>query len=100
CLSLRVPRLRVRPEGRSSGRDEDEPRSPLSLRPLFDWEKSLASHILEELSLRWSTAREEALAAASLGTAAGGVVVPDPLTGEGTAAAAGGGEEGWRSGRR
>ncbi|CAN0581487.1 unnamed protein product, partial [Ectocarpus sp. 12 AP-2014] len=81
CLSLRVPRLRVRPEGRSSGQDEDEPRSPLSLRPLFDWEKSLASHILEELSLRWSTAREEALAAASLGTAAGGGVVPGPLTG-------------------
>ncbi|CAN0434161.1 unnamed protein product, partial [Ectocarpus fasciculatus] len=89
------------PLQKSSGQDEDEPRSPLSLRPLFDWEKSLASHILEELSLRWSTAREEALSAASLGaaTGGGGGDVPDnPSIGEGTAA--GGGEDNWRSGRR
>ncbi|CAM9833903.1 unnamed protein product [Scytosiphon promiscuus] len=102
CLSLRIPRLRVRPEGESPA--DDEVRSPLSLRPLFEWEKSLANHLLEELSLRWCTAREEALSAAAASVPPPGADTPGPPS-EGGAAAAPEPEEqdggsGWKPGRR
>ena len=83
----------------------DEPRSPLSLRPLFEWEKSLASHLLDEVSLRWSTSRDEAAAAAAAATT---TAVGPPVSGaltqheEGPAGTDGGGAEGgsWKPGRR
>ncbi|CAN0121174.1 unnamed protein product, partial [Hapterophycus canaliculatus] len=92
-----------------SAADDDEPRSPLSLRPLFEWEKLLARHLLDELSLRWCTGREEALAAAAAAAAIPppGAGVPSPTSAAAAAAEAaeaGTSQKGpgcvWKSGRR
>lgn len=86
----RAPRTAAAAAAQSTA--PEEPRSPLSLRPLFEWEKSLAKHLVDELSLRWSTARDEAVLAAAAASS------PDEGA---TPAAAAAGEGGvWKSGRR
>lgn len=61
---------------------DDQLRSPLALRPLFEWEKCLSEHLCEQLALRWSTSSDDAERAtrvssasssSSSGVASGGV---------------------------
>lgn len=37
------------------GKDDDEPRSPIAVRALYEWEKSLLEHLHRELCIRWAT---------------------------------------------
>lgn len=37
------------------GKDNDEPRSPIAVRSLYEWEKSLLEHLRRELFVRWAT---------------------------------------------
>ena len=92
------------PPSRRQNSVQDEPRSPLAHRPLFDWEKSLVKHVNGELSIRWSTSSEEAAAAATaaarptLSGAVGDNVEGGGGRGGGGVGVVGGG--GWTSGRR